>query len=50
MSDNNNSEQGITVNGSTVTFGGSVVYGDQVGHTGGTIEGDVIVGRQDDDE
>ncbi|MGW5355290.1 hypothetical protein ACWERV_32815 [Streptomyces sp. NPDC004031] len=30
--------------GGSVTYGGSIVHGDQVGHSGGTLNGDVVMG------
>lgn len=30
--------------GGSVTYGGSIVHGDQVGHSGGTLNGDVVLG------
>jgi len=31
-----------------ITFGGSIVAGDQIGHSGGTHEGDIVMGSTDD--
>jgi hypothetical protein len=30
--------------GGSVTYGGSIVSGDQIGHSGGTLTGDVVMG------
>ncbi|MFE4828353.1 hypothetical protein [Streptomyces sp. NPDC056672] len=38
-------QAGITVTGG-ITFGGSIVIGDQVGHSGGTVHGDVVLGNK----
>ncbi|QXE35897.1 hypothetical protein KQY30_18150 [Streptomyces sp. GMY02] len=37
-------QAGITVTGGSVTFGGGIVMGDQIGHSGGTVHGDVVLG------
>lgn len=30
--------------GGSVTYGGSIVHGDQIGHSGGNLTGDVVMG------